>query len=199
MRKKEIKEVALRMFAMKGYEETSLSMIANEVGIKTPSIYAFYKNKESIFLTALHDVLHDHFEHIKNSADSLSDVGAEEKLFKILQEMYAYHLREKEKTTFFLRFMLFSPEGLKDQIHEEFIKSDKFLEGILREIFIDAMDKDEIKSDSIDSLVSSFLCLMDGLFIQLFYYQSNIDELELRLKTNWKIYWNSIRNQYATT
>ncbi len=37
-------------FARDGYEGASLQKIAEEVGIKKPSIYAHYKGKEDLFL-----------------------------------------------------------------------------------------------------------------------------------------------------
>ena len=193
MTKNKIREVAMNSFAMKGYEETSLSMIANAVGIKTPSIYAFYKSKEDLFLEALHEVLFHHYKHIERAAESLPSEPTEKRLFQILKEMYTYHLREEEKTTFYLRFILFPPSGLEVQIHQEFIKSDEFLSEILDEIFTLAIQKGEIKEIEIASLIAGFLCLMDGLFIQLFYYRSNAEELNRRLKTVWAIYWEGIK------
>ncbi|MDQ0185252.1 TetR/AcrR family transcriptional regulator [Cytobacillus kochii] len=46
---KKLKKVALTHFALHGYEGVSLSLIANEAGIKKPSIYTHFKVKR-IFL-----------------------------------------------------------------------------------------------------------------------------------------------------
>lgn len=40
---------AIKNFLNLGYEKTSLSLIAEEVGIKKPSIYYHFKNKEKLF------------------------------------------------------------------------------------------------------------------------------------------------------
>jgi AcrR family transcriptional regulator len=46
--KDDIYEAALEVFAAKGYSAASLDMIAAKVGIKKPSLYNHYKNKEAI-------------------------------------------------------------------------------------------------------------------------------------------------------
>lgn len=46
-----IQLIALSHFAKYGYAGTSLSKVAEEVGIKKPSIYAHYKSKEDLFLS----------------------------------------------------------------------------------------------------------------------------------------------------
>ncbi|MBC8830133.1 helix-turn-helix transcriptional regulator, partial [Escherichia coli] len=55
MTKKLIKEVALTLFAEKGYDGTALSEIAKAVGIKTPSLYAHFASKEALFLEVYQD------------------------------------------------------------------------------------------------------------------------------------------------
>ena len=39
---------ALDLFSEKGYDQTSIDLVAEAVGIKGPSIYAHYKGKESL-------------------------------------------------------------------------------------------------------------------------------------------------------
>jgi len=47
--KDRIVRAAIKNFLNYGYEKASLSTIANEVGIKKPSIYHHFKNKDAIF------------------------------------------------------------------------------------------------------------------------------------------------------
>ena len=53
MSSKKIRDVALSHFAHFGYEGASLSKIAEEVGIKKPTIYAHYKGKDDLFLSVV--------------------------------------------------------------------------------------------------------------------------------------------------
>ncbi|WP_174727023.1 TetR/AcrR family transcriptional regulator [Mesobacillus harenae] len=193
--KSKIREVALKLFADKGYEQTSLSTIASEVGIKTPSIYAFFKSKEDLFLTISEEVFIHHYEYIRMVSDDLNNETAERKLLTILEEMYNYHLKEETKTNFYRRFMMFSPEGLDGPIKEAFIKSDVLLSSILSEIFTQAIEQNEVRPLEADKLINSYLCLMDGLFLQLFYYSKEPEALERRLRSNWEIYWAGIKKE----
>jgi len=58
--KNKILEVALNKFLNKGYEGTSLSEIANEVGITKAALYYHFKNKDDMYL----GVLDKYFESI---------------------------------------------------------------------------------------------------------------------------------------
>jgi hypothetical protein len=48
-----ILEVSKKLFAQYGFNETTTLMIADIVGIKKPSLYYFFKNKETIYITLL--------------------------------------------------------------------------------------------------------------------------------------------------
>ena len=49
--KQKILEVSLDLFSLNGYEATSMSQIAEAVGIRKASLYAHYKSKKEIFDT----------------------------------------------------------------------------------------------------------------------------------------------------
>lgn len=55
MKSDEIKKAALKYFTIHGYEGTSLSQIAEEVGIRKQSIYSHFKGKDDLFLSVLKD------------------------------------------------------------------------------------------------------------------------------------------------
>jgi AcrR family transcriptional regulator len=48
-RRNDIIDVATRQFYSKGYDSVSMSDIAQEVGIKKPTLYLYFKNKEALF------------------------------------------------------------------------------------------------------------------------------------------------------
>lgn len=55
--KQEILDVALELFSVKGFEATSLSVIADAVGIRKASLYSHFENKQAILDALVEEVL----------------------------------------------------------------------------------------------------------------------------------------------
>lgn len=58
--KKRIIDAALVLFSINGYEATSMGEIAEKVGIKAPSLYDHYRNKQALF-DAMVEAMRDYF------------------------------------------------------------------------------------------------------------------------------------------
>ena len=52
-RKQEILETAIRLFAQNGFEKTSISDIAREIGVAQGLCYRYFPSKDVLFQTAL--------------------------------------------------------------------------------------------------------------------------------------------------
>jgi len=64
---------SLKNFLTKGYENTTMNLIAEESGIKKASLYYHYKNKEDIFITCIGYLLDSIEHHIENSQAELDN------------------------------------------------------------------------------------------------------------------------------
>lgn len=191
MTKNKIKEIARKQLADKGYDGATLSSIAKEVGIKTPSIYAFYKNKEDLFMVVYKDLLVDYYENILASIGLVADKPIKEMLYHVLTELSHYHLSQPEKTTSYTRLAMSLPPTFNDEVQETFREMEQQLCEILYDIFVDGIRKKKIKDQSADDLVASFLCVMDGIFLELIYYSE--EKFKTRLEQVWRVYWNGIK------
>ena len=60
---------ALDLFSQKGYDQTSIDLIAEAVGIKGPSIYAHYKGKEDILDSLIAMMEQKYDENFGNSSN----------------------------------------------------------------------------------------------------------------------------------
>ena len=61
--KKEILEASLELFSVQGFEATSISQIANAVGIRKASLYSHFESKQAILDALVKEVLEQYAEH----------------------------------------------------------------------------------------------------------------------------------------
>ena len=102
--KQRILDEALTLFSEKGYANVFVNDIAERVGIKAPSLYKHYKNKQAIF-DAIIEQMHERF---LAQADSLNIKGndpagdadiykslSEEQLVSLGIELFTYELHDE--------------------------------------------------------------------------------------------------------
>ena len=74
--KQEILEASLELFSVQGFEATSISQIAEAVGIRKASLYSHFESKQAILDGIVKDVLEQYGEHsIFARADWEKDAG----------------------------------------------------------------------------------------------------------------------------
>lgn len=190
MTREKIKQAALNQLAQYGYEKAVLSSIAKEVGIKAPSIYSFFESKEALFMEIYQDLLDEHFKKLKELMTSNEGQAPEKRLKKLLQGILTYHIQSPKKTRVLIQLLLFPPEFIRKDMEKLFIEKEKMQRKLLSEIFTDALEKKVIREQKMDDLIVSFLCLMDGLFLELFYYGEEV--LMAKLEQIWRVYWTGL-------
>lgn len=70
-----ILEISYKMFAKLGYERTSISLIAEEMGFSKPALYNYFKSKEAIF-EMLYGVIIDEIVNTYKVVNSVKDYKA---------------------------------------------------------------------------------------------------------------------------
>ncbi|MDQ0174922.1 TetR/AcrR family transcriptional regulator [Bacillus chungangensis] len=86
-----IVEAAFKLFAEHGIEKTSLSMIANEVGISKPAIYYHFSSKEALIDFLFEEIFSDFYFSYYFSPDQYTVHNFEELLIKEGLNMLAEH------------------------------------------------------------------------------------------------------------
>lgn len=185
-----IKSAALRLFAQNGYDATPLSAIAGEVGIKTPSLYAHFSSKEDLFLEVFDSLVQEQLVKIKAMGDTLTGKSVHDKLYSILLDACRTYWLSEENVTFLKRAMLFPPAALQEELRSRFAESEEALSSVLRSIFQEGMEEGTLRHEQAEDLLASFYCLLDGAFIQQFYYTRS--DFEQRLQSVWRLYWQGI-------
>ncbi|AIQ33827.1 TetR family transcriptional regulator [Paenibacillus sp. FSL R5-0345] len=188
MTRNKLKEVAMRLFGEKGYEGTALSEIAKEVGVKTPAIYAFFENKEDLFMTVFREAMLSYNTYIQELSEEQKVLSAQESLRGILDRQYQFYQQSPEAGKIVLRYVVFPPAFLKETIEEAFLESDAMLTKIIEQFISKGMEEGVIRDQSVELLVDAFLNLMDGLSMQYFYYTSK-GIYERKLNHAFEMYW----------
>ncbi|MFC4076628.1 TetR/AcrR family transcriptional regulator [Salinithrix halophila] len=189
----QIKKAARKLFSQHGYKEITVSRIAEEVGIKAPSIYSHYKNKEDLFLQVFEETILEHVHHVKETIKKTENMDVERQLFHMLYEASLYYTHDEDKIQFLKYTMIFPPQKLKAEIKRSFYEAEKMFSDMLRRLFAEGMKQKKIRELPMEHLLSSFYCLLDGLFTQLL-YNNNRTTFEAKLQHLWSIYWTGIRS-----
>lgn len=98
--KQEIIEAALDLFSAQGFEATSVSQIADAVGIRKASLYSHFENKQAILDALVQEVLKQYGEHsLFARADWGKDAGdlpqTSEAAIKMIQGQIRYILHDR--------------------------------------------------------------------------------------------------------
>lgn len=191
-----LRETAIRLFGEKGYDGTALSEIAKAVGVKTPAIYAFYENKEDLFITAFKEAMQAYNQFIQDLHTTKVRADARTKLRNVLARQYEFYVESTETNLFVIRTLLFPPAFLKEDVDKAFADSDRLLNQVLEDILVQGMEESLIPDQKIQPLADAFLTLMDGLAMQYFYYGSK-EVFERKLEHGFDMFWRSA--EYVTT
>ena len=98
-----IMDAALTLFSQRGYDAVGVEQIASEVGIKAPSLYKHYKNKQDIFDAIITEMERRYDEQVIAMQIHFMDASAdrdmfekltEEELIKKVQDLVIYSLRD---------------------------------------------------------------------------------------------------------
>ncbi|MEH6944196.1 TetR/AcrR family transcriptional regulator [Bacillus sp. JJ722] len=184
-----IKAIALSHFARYGYEGTSLSNIANDVGIKKPSIYAHFKGKEDLYFACLEEALQKDIQYFQQYTNQNQLTPFEELLLKLLNS-YSHRLKESEEAMFWLRTSYFPPDAFREQIvaiaNQHIVTTGE----LLHPLFEKAGQTGILKDLEVEEALEAYLCLMDGLMVELIY--AGFNRFEVRLAASWKVFWRGI-------
>ena len=177
---KEIEERALYYFAEYGYERTSLSIIAEDIGIKKQSVYSHFKSKEDLFRCAFERALAEEYEFAKDFFSQEKD------LFLLLDEfimvMKAGFLSpEYTGKKFILRNSFMPPVSFKEEVLEKAVEYFNYLEDEVCRLFIqEGYPEEEARQNA-----QAYITILDGLMTGLVY--GNEQRFDRRLAAIWRL------------
>lgn len=190
--REKIIEAAKRLYAEYGYEGMTMKQIAKEVGIKAPSIYAFFDSKADIFLHIYQDTIHRHLQLAEAfSNENHSHRTVKEQLEELVYSIVKFQYAESMQMKIYIRMLLFPPNGLNVDLKEKLIEIEKIEISMFAKIFKRGMENGEIKEGDHHAIAVSFLCMLDGIFWQM--QRHDETTFNHQLKILWNQFWESIK------
>lgn len=186
----EIRNIALTLFARDGYQGVSLREIAEEVGIKKPSIYAHFNGKEELFLEVVKYSIRTITRRIFGYFQDNSSETLETKLkgfFDWIEEEF----KQNDMFTLWLRSTYFPPSELENQIKNIVNPFYDTMERLfIRLIRNNIADEQQFITDA-EQIALAYLTIFDGAVLELLY--TGPERYRKRVKVTWPIYWRGIK------
>ncbi|NOK64156.1 MAG: hypothetical protein GFH27_549415n18 [Chloroflexi bacterium AL-W] len=152
-------DMAEHLFRERGYHTVTMHDIATALGMRRASLYYHApQGKEQLFLEVMERV----FTHHRNGLET-AIIQTEPKIEPQLRAVI--HWFDSQPPLFFQR-MIYADMPLLDEehLHQLTIMTRKCIVHPIRDIFINAFERGEICMINPDTLVSTFIAQIDGVF-----------------------------------
>ncbi|HOX40841.1 MAG TPA: TetR/AcrR family transcriptional regulator [bacterium] len=149
-----VSDAALKLFAKKGLDKTSIDEIAAKAGVAKGTIYYHYRSKEEIFLKLVDGIFADFLEEIETKIKP--EDPPKEKLEKVLEIQFAFFKKNRTQT----RVLLSEFWQLPKVWERDLEKSNGFfahLNGIIKEGQAEGSFRKEINTTSFAVLIFNLI------------------------------------------
>ena len=112
----EILKAAMRLFASRGFHETSMSEVAREAHVSKALIFWHFKTKEELFVAVLNRLLEPYFIDFAEEAAAMDE---RQQILKLVEAYLSFVRDNASSVRFFLAQMLHDQtlsEGLNEQV-----------------------------------------------------------------------------------
>ena len=171
--KQEILEASLDLFSVKGYEATSISQIANAVGIRKASLYSHFENKQAILDALVKDVLDqyaersifakadwDEYDDAEDKSALTPDAAAQMILGQIRYILHDPHISKARKMLAMEQFR--NAELAKLQTKQNYTDVMRYFTGLVKHLI-----RNGILADEDPEIMAAQLCLPISTWINL--------------------------------
>lgn len=189
--KDKIKKVAFPLFAQRGYYGTTMKDIAEEVGIKTPSLYAHFKGKEDLFCSLYEDLARDSMDIIEQIVDGTKNKDIEGKLYFIFDQYISYFLKKPEMWAFGIQATLNTPLELRGKFYNHFFEMTGPTQKKIKEIYNEGVSQGVLREGDPFTMFWSHQMMRDGAVLWLL--TSEEQDREKYIKALWNHLWLGLK------
>ena len=136
----EIHGVATRLFAQKGYHNTSMREIARDLGMNQSSLYHYFDSKEDILYAVINDAIDDALGTLEEICGS--DLSPQGKLNQVLSFYTNYYAGDQDR----LRLLVNEQGNLGKEYRQVLIRKERRYVHLIQSILKDLADEGRMKT-----------------------------------------------------
>lgn len=178
-----LQDAALARFAVQGFDATTMNEIAVDVGIKKPSVYAHFRNKDELFMSLMPKIIEDEL----NNARQVLQGG--DRIQQQLRE-YLEGIQERfelsHQVRFWVRTLFAPPVHLYDEVIEPMHVFMEDLEAIIHQALAQSPLAGRPEGFSVDTLAMTYMALIDSLQSELLF--GGTRKYQRRLESVWLVF-----------
>lgn len=186
-----IRDAALFHFARDGYEGASLRAIADEVGIKKPSIYAHFSGKEDLFMRTLEYAFDEVRRHTLEYFRDHTHLPLEERLRGLLT-WFEQEYQDHASARLMLRNCYYPPPDLYSQVMDLVYPFLDGMERALSRLLQRAIREGDVPPLPAEQAAIAFMTFLDGITVEIIYGSSR--RYKRRLDAAWPVFWYGVRS-----
>ncbi|GGP09961.1 TetR/AcrR family transcriptional regulator [Oceanobacillus neutriphilus] len=189
--KEKILMEGMELFATLGYNGTSMTKIADRVGLQKSSLYAHYSSKEELFMDVTTKIAADYVYFVKSTFENDGQT-TEEKLYLSFQAHVKDMANHDSSIEFYNRFSSYPPKGFESRTLELLRDSEEQARKAFKEEIKKAQKAGDITDEvSLEDAARAFYGLLDGLSYETSYY--DMDIIENHGESMWKVFWRGVK------
>ncbi|HBL84513.1 MAG: hypothetical protein A2Y17_01105 [Clostridiales bacterium GWF2_38_85] len=173
-----ILEIAFDLFLEKGYSATSIRTICQLAEIEAPTLYYFFNSKKGLFDAIATRLWNGYNLFSSDVLKKLADMEPLKKLYFIYRFSINYALTNPHDIKFYIRYSLFPPEELADNIKKHLRNLQLRKEQMTMKAIVEFIDKGIIKIEFLKAQYQywNFInhCIYDVIFSE---WKPDEDEL----------------------
>ena len=186
-KKLQIRQAAMRVFAKKGYDATTMQNIADAVGLKKQSLYAHFESKKSIYKEIIEDQNRLFVYEIEKTIRLLKGEPVEIVLKGIFRTM-TIMFSDRDRLLLWKRMSLFDAQSVDVNLNQLSEQRD-----LMSDFFSFFMMLSPLKSsEEIKPVAFSFLIMIAGYLDHLIIHPVGPNIFDLV----WDNFWHGIKHHF---
>lgn len=192
-----LRREAAALFARRGYGGTSMSEIAERVGVRKASLYNYYASKADLLLDLLEKSLEQWEEACRASLGG--ETSVEERLAAYLSSAVRFG-RSNPQAVGVIRLAASQiPSDLRRRVQTLLAHHDAEWREVLTRLFEEAIDNGEVTPADPYELCLFWSAFVDGVLINQVFATAKADTLVARLQPLWVFFWRGVSGRMPAT